>query len=774
MKLSKPFVISSIALAIHAAYSPAHAEEPVSNNVTQSAEVSDQNTLGSITVTARRRTEKEQDVPAPISVIKGEQLEATKIYQVQDLQQLLPNFTAQFIHARQSSVAVRGIGNNTANEGLEGSVGIYLDNVYLGRPGQAVFDLLDIEQIDLLRGPQGTLFGKNTTAGVLNITSRAPVFKEERSIEASGGERGYRQLKANINQPLNDTVAVRISAYDTHDDGWVKNTYNGKNLNEINRKGARGQVLIKPSDTFSLRLIAEHNEEDSSTGTIIPYSFAPWRPTGVTYAQVGANLGAINSGRSPYDYKVDFNDRQKSKVNQDALSAEANWDINGYKLTSITAWRDWKFSPENDLDFTRLSGITGGFKVKENQYSQEVRLASPLGEVYDYVVGAYYYQQHITSDNSYVTGPNTSALTQSPDNSSLFGQGNAKTNSYAVFGQSTWHVTEAFDLTGGLRYTLEKKEGRVDQEHATIPGLPIQFTPALFRNYDSGTMRRTDESIAGLLTASYHFNNDILGFVTYSTGQKSGGYNVNGILSPGALLGAQALEIDPEKAKNLEFGLKTSWLDNRLNINTNLFVTKISDYQAITNTTDGIGNFVPFLTNVGDLTSKGVELDVRAQATDHLTLTFNAAYTDATFDKGTAPTPFEEFDGIGYGRGYRSISGNRVNGAPRWTTNAGLFHKWNINGNIEHYTSANYSLRSETYADINNSSFSKIPGYGVFNLTTGFKIPHGKNQWDLSIWAKNLFDKHYFLGLVSSSNFNTYAGSAAQPRTIGASLRYDF
>ncbi len=793
MKLSKPFVISSIALAIHAAFSPAYAEEnnPVVS-VEKTTEAQHENQLGNITVTARRRTEKEQDVPAPISVVKGEQLEATKIYQVQDLQQLLPNFTAQFIHARQSSVAVRGIGNNTANEGLEGSVGIYLDNVYLGRPGQAVFDLLDIEQIDLLRGPQGTLFGKNTTAGVLNITSRAPVFKEERSIEVSSGERGYRQLKASINQPLSDTVAVRISAYDTQDDGWIKNTYNGKNLNEINRKGARGQILIKPSETFSLRLIGEHNEEDSSTGTLIPYSFGPWNPGGsaaanlplgtpgsnaTTYAQRATALGARNISRDPYDYKVDFDASQRSRVNQDALSAEANWDINGYKLTSITAWRDWKFSPENDLDFTRLPGVVGGFKVNESQYSQEIRLASPLGEVYDYVVGAYYYHQNITSDNAYQTGASALALTTTtPFNASLRGVGKSSTDSYATFGQATWHVSQVFDLTGGLRYTLEKKEGSVQQQNVDPAFWGTQS--AFFRAYDSGNLSRKDESLAGLLTASYRFSDDVLGFVTYSTGEKSGGFNVNSVTTPAAALGNSALTIEPEKARNLELGLKTSWLNNRVNINANVFLTKISDYQAVT-ATENNGTYVALLSNVGDLTSKGVELDIKAQATSHLLLNFNAAYTDATFDNGSAPTPFEEFNGpggtqaSGYGKGYRSISGNRVNGAPRWTANAGLQHRWNITGNVDHYTAANYGWRSETYADVNNSIYSKIPSYGVFNLTTGFRIPHGKNQWDLSIWAKNLFDKHYFLGLVNSGN-GMYAGSAAQPRTVGASLRYDF
>ncbi len=240
------------------------------------------------------------------------------------------------------------------------------------------------------------------------------------------------------------------------------------------------QALFKPSETFNLRVIAEHNEEDSSTGSLIPYSFGPWNPGGAaaanlplgtpgsnatTYAQRATLLGARNISRDPYDYKVDFDARQRSRVNQDALSAEANWDINGYKLTSITAWRDWKFSPENDLDFTRLPGIVGGFKVDESQYSQEVRLASPLGEVYDYVVGAYYYHQNINSDNAYATGASALNLTTTnPPNASLRGIGKSSTDSYAAFGQATWHLSQVFDLTGGLRYTQEKKEGSVQQQ----------------------------------------------------------------------------------------------------------------------------------------------------------------------------------------------------------------------------------------------------------------------------------------------------------------------
>lgn len=803
-KESRTLILSSLTLAIGVISQGSYAEDltqekylevsaPIATKSAQATNDKNALQLDTIVVTARRRVEEAQKVPAPITVLQGKHIEEARIYQIQDLQQQLPNFTSQFIHARQSSVAIRGIGNNTANEGLESSVGIYLDNVYLGHPGQAVFDLLDIEQIDLFRGPQGTLFGKNTTAGVLNISSRQPVFHQEGSTEVSMGERGYHQIKGMFNQPLSDNVAMRVSAYTTQDDGWIKNTYSGKDLNKINRYGVRGRILYQPNDQLSLRVIAEHNQEDSSTGSLIPYSFGPWNPTGdiksylpsgvpgsnaTTYADRVALLGAKNIKRHPSDFSVDFNAEQQSKINQNAVSAELNWQFdNGIKFTSITAWRDWIFKPKNDLDFTRLDGVTGGFNVDQNQFSQEVRLASPANKTFEYVLGAYYYYQDIQNNNSYKTGTHALAATTSlPNNAYLSGLGHSKTNSHAIFGQSTWHVMPKFDLMAGLRLTSERKSGQVRQ--ANIEPIIYTVLSPLFKAYDTGHLSRTDHSLASLATASYEFNPNILGFATLSTGEKSGGYNLNSVATPAAVLGNSALNVNPEKARNVEIGLKNSFLDNRLFININGFLTKVKGYQAVT--TIAVDNqYLNLLTNIGDLTSKGIELELRAQLNRQFSVNFNAAYTNAKFDSGTAPTPFETFNGpggttdSGYGKGSRDISGHRVNGAPRLTTHLALQHQHEVFANAEHYSLVNYSWRSETYADANNSMYSKIPSYGVLNLVSGLRFPQGDNTIDLSFWAKNILDERYYLGLVNSGN-GVYTASAAEPRTIGASIKYSF
>ncbi|WP_162976170.1 TonB-dependent receptor, partial [Pseudomonas aeruginosa] len=569
------------ALPASAADAPAPAEE--APPLAGSAPVKAATALGKVTVTARRREEDSQKVPTPITVLGGETLEAQRISRVQDLQQVLPSVNVAYIHARQSSVAVRGIGNNPASDGLEGSAGIYLDNVYLGRPGMAVFDLLDIEQLELLRGPQGTLFGKNTTAGVLNISTRAPTFTTERTVEVSGGQDGYFQGRGTVSGPLGETLAGRLSAYRTRDDGYIKNIHDDNYLNGGERQGARGQLLFEPNEDFSLRWIADYNEEDSSNGSMVVYGAAE------RFWQRAALVGA-SPLRDPQRKKVNINGRQHVSVHQGGSSLEANWNLaGGYRLTSISAYRYWHFTPANDEQLNVSAINDTGVEVHDRQFSQEIRLASPTGGAFDYVVGAYAFRQNLGNKtftsygplaDLYLLGANLGALNDTYSKAN----GKIETDSFALFAQGTWHLSERLDFTAGLRGTYEEKNAKVER-FAPLGGAAVGGVGAAVRNgqlgaYDSGDLSQYNFAPSALLSLSYQFSDDLLGYASLSHGEKSGGVNLAVGSAPSA--GADSLLVGPERANDAELGLKSTLFDRRLLLNANLFWTGIHGYQATT------------------------------------------------------------------------------------------------------------------------------------------------------------------------------------------------
>ena len=421
----------------------------------------DDTTLQAVTVNARRRTEEAQSVPTPMTVLSAQTLEEQRLYRVQDLQQAMPSLNVAFMHARQSSLSIRGLGNNPASDGLEGSAGIYLDNVYLGRPGMAVFDLLDIEQLELLRGPQGTLFGKNTTAGVLNIGTRKPSFTAEGSVSTS--RRG--RLRAEPGQflrPLSETLAGRLSAYRTRENGYVENEHDGHTLGGGTRQGFRGQLLFEPNEAFNLRWIADYNEEDSSAGTRSLFSTGPTINGVNRYEQRAAAVGAtLVRGRH-----VNLDADQSVKVFQGGTSLEANWTLpNDFTLTSISAYRWWDFTPRNDDELNVRVMDNVGQSARDKQYSQELRLASPTGGAFDYVLGAYYFRQEMRNEVFTYYDPLADTWNGTPagalNDVTSIGKGRIDTDSFALFAQGTWHLTERLDFTAGVRGTYEEKQARV-------------------------------------------------------------------------------------------------------------------------------------------------------------------------------------------------------------------------------------------------------------------------------------------------------------------------
>ncbi len=761
------------ALPASAADAPAPAEEapPLASSVPDKADTA----LGKVTVTARRREEDSQKVPTPITVLGGETLEAQRISRVQDLQQVLPSVNVAYIHARQSSVAVRGIGNNPASDGLEGSAGIYLDNVYLGRPGMAVFDLLDIEQLELLRGPQGTLFGKNTTAGVLNISTRAPTFTAERTVEVSGGQDGYFQGRGTVSGPLGETLAGRLSAYRTRDDGYIKNIHDDNYLNGGERQGARGQLLFEPNEDFSLRWIADYNEEDSSNGSMVVYGGAE------RFWQRAALVGA-SPLRDPQRRKVNINGRQHVSVHQGSSSLEANWNLaGGYRLTSISAYRYWHFTPANDEQLNVSAINDTGVEVHDRQFSQEIRLASPTGGAFDYVVGAYAFRQNLGNKtftsygplaDLYLLGANLGALNDTYSKAN----GKIETDSFALFAQGTWHLTERLDFTAGLRGTYEEKNAKVER-FAPLGGAAVGGVGAAVRNgqlgaYDSDDLSQYNFAPSALLSLSYQFSDDLLGYASLSHGEKSGGVNLAVGSAPSA--GADSLLVGPERANDAELGLKSTLFDRRLLLNANLFWTGIHGYQATTlYQAPGSTQLVQVLANAGSVRSRGLEFEATALPLRGLTLNFNGSYNDVTYlSFKDAPCPAEVSTRPGAPSSC-DLTGQRVVGASKWIANLNGEYQWRLDDRFQPYVSASYAYRSAAEGTLDNSDLSKIDGYALVNLAAGLRSDLGDGQLDTSVWLKNAFDKDYYLSAFASIN-GSYTASVGQPRTLGVSLRYDF
>ncbi|UWF49581.1 TonB-dependent receptor [Pseudomonas sp. N3-W] len=749
---------------------PATPETPPAGKTT-----ADSSQLETVTVTTRRREESSQDVPTPMSVIGGQALETQRVYRIQDLQQLVPSVNVAYMHARQSSVSIRGLGNNPASDGLEGSVGLYIDNVYLGRPGMAVFDLMDIEQLEVLRGPQGTLFGKNTTAGVINISTRAPTFTPERSIETSVGQDGYLQTKGTISGPLNDELAGRFSAYSSHSDGDIKNEYNGHELNGGTRDGFRGQLLFKPNESFNVRWIGDYNEEDSSAGTRVLYSTGPTINGVNLYEQRAAAAGATLANGPHREVNLDSD--QHVTVHQGGTSLEANWTLpSDFTLTSISSYRFWNFTPRNDDGLNVPVAYNAGVSVEDKQYSQELRLASPKGEFFDYVLGAYYFGSNLDNKSFSYYGPKADIWNGTPAgalaNVNSVGNGHIETNSFALFAQGTWHLTERLDFTAGVRGTYEEKNAWVTRD-APVGGAAVTGAAAAARSgragvYDSGDLNQYSSSPSGLLNLSYRLTDNVLGYATLSHGEKSGGVNLAVGSAPTA--GADSLLIGTERANNAELGFKSTLWDKRLQLNANLFWTQVNAYQ--TNAYDDV-NRVQYLTNAGSVRSRGVEVESTIIPLRGLTLNLNGSFNDVRYlSYKDAPCPPEVSQAPGAPASC-DLSGHQVVGASKWIGNANGEYKWNLSNGLEEYVTGSYAFRSKAVGTVEDSDYGQIPSYAVVNLSTGFRGDFHQGQWDVSLWLKNAFDKTYYTTLWTGGN-GGYEGLLGTPRTLGLTGRYDF
>jgi iron complex outermembrane receptor protein len=746
-----------------------------------------------IIVSARRRDESAQDVPIALSVIGASQLEATGNYSLTQIQQIVPSLQVFSFNPRNTNINIRGLGSNVAltNDGLENGVGFYVDNVYYGRPGQSQFDLVDLQQIEVLRGPQGTLFGKNTTSGAINITSRKPSFDPEFSGEATVGDYGYYQLRASASGGLIDNLlAVRLSGSVTERRGFLYNDTQNERAQDYSNWSVRGQLLFTPSADLEVRIIGDFSRQKQNhvlnvfadyfgtydNGAGIPNNFAARaaRFPGYTFPTI-----------DPFARRGEADGHYQSNMDGYGVSGQIDWDVGAAKLTSITAYRWWDWNPANDGDSTALPVITKAQQAnRQRQFSQEIRLASDSDGPIDYVVGAYYFWQVINGKGATAYGPaaglwNLPAVPVAVSNAALNGfeansTSDPRTRSYALFGQLDWKFTDRLTLTAGLRYTREKKSGTFRQFHvagidlSTLPpaiataalAIREQFNPT---NANLSTSF-TDNSLSGLATLSWQFADGALVYASYSRGNKSGGLNLTALP-----VGIQP-EVSPEKVDSYEAGLKTQWLDRKVTFNLAGFWTEISDYQtAITEQVANTVNYRQYIANIPGVRSRGFEGDLSVAPSERLSFYASAAYADTTYsDYPNAPQAPERLN-IG---GLQDLTGEQLPGVPKFTYTLGGDASAPLGAlggrDLSLYGHADFSHRSSFNTSSSNSRYADVPGYGIANARIGIRTEDG--LFDLSIWARNLFDKDYFQTL-SAANTGIVTALIGEPRTIGATLR---
>ncbi len=741
-----------------------------------------------IKVTARKREENVQDVPIAISVLTAQDLDKTGTYSTEQLTRLQPSIQLISSNPRNTAVTIRGLGSviGLTNDGLESGVGFYVDDVYYARPGSAMVDLLDIERVEVLRGPQGTLFGKNTTAGALNLSTAAPTFTPEGKAEITLGEDGYTQGKAIISGALvADKVAGRLAVSSTRRDGTVKNITTGAKQNDTNSQALRAQLLIEASPVLKIKLSADYAYQDPNANTQVFVRYgATKRSAASQFPALAAAFNYQPASENPYDRLVDVNSPIQARQILKGTSAKVDWDLGDVSFTSISAIRTWDWTPQNDRDYTALAVRTKSNNPSaQDQWSQEFRLASNGSNDIDWVAGLYAFGQDVETHGTeqwgkdgarWLIGANvpSNLIDGYTSNTDVY----TSTDSYAAYAQATWRVTEELRITPGVRYTKEEKSGDFTQ----VAAGGLATTDTALNTAKRGIARNqkyaadfSDSSPTGQLNIAYDLAEEQLVYLNWARGYKSGGINAAGIPTDAA--GNPSLvsaTVQPEKSTTIEAGLKTQWLDRRLTANFAIYDTQVSDYQA--NVVDaGPGALRGYLANIEKVSVRGFEFDSRAQLADNWSIYATYAYTDGEYDSfRNGPPPLEE---LASGTSAFDLSGRALPGVSKNAGSVGTEYSWGgtVSGVTgEWYSAADLSFRSDWNSDASVSKYLLVEGSTLVNLRVGFRTNNGT---DVSLYARNAFNEDYLSFLsIQAGNSGAVYGHVGDPRNIGIRVKAEF
>ncbi|WP_068076042.1 TonB-dependent receptor [Novosphingobium lentum] len=789
----------ALALAVSAVASPARAGtagNEIEPGAAPAADAGDAGDGAIVIVTARRRAEDAQTVPAALSVVGGALLDRSYTVNTQQLSQLVPALNYSSANPRNTAFTIRGLGSSVvavsqANDGLEPGVGFYVDQVYHARPATAAFDFADLDQVEVLRGPQGTLFGKNSTAGAINITTRAPTFTPEASQEFSYGSNNFAQARVAASGPLvGDTLAGRISGVVTRRDGVIDNVRTGQANNLIGNQAVRGQLLFKPSATFQLKLSADFTNFQSDCCTQVFLRVAPTLKSAARqYPALAAHFGYVPPSLNPYDRVTDIDAPIGVKTSEGGVAAIADWTIGGATLTSVSAWRFWNWDAANDRDYTGLPiQTTQHIPSRQDQYSQELRIASNGSGPFTYVGGLYFFHQRVTgrpisiygADAAYWligpttgTAPNTITVPANLlDGYGTDGHTDFRSSSYAAFGEVNWRPLSRLTLTGGLRYTYERKSGTYD---TFVFGGPVVKDARLIAAQLSILRGQTyaakvnGGALTGRANIAYQLTDAVMGYASFARGAKSGGINMSGLpLNDANQPALGTAVVRPEQNTAYEAGLKTSLFDRRLTFNIDGFYTRVTDFQTNVTDTGAAVALRTYLANIPKVTVRGFEADATAAITRRFSLRASVAYADGRYDSYPAgPCPIEA---IGSGTAACNLSGRALPSLPKWSMTLGSDYEQPVaalRGSM--LLHADLNSRTRQFGDPTGSAYTVIGGYTMVNGSIGYRSDKG---WELAVFARNLFDRDYIQNVtIQAGNSGLILGTPSDPRVVGVTFR---
>jgi len=733
--------------------------------------------LEEIVVTAQKRVETLQDVPISIVALSGDTIQELNIYKMEDLQLKVPNL--QMTESGISTqIYIRGIGSGN-NQSFEQSVGMYVDGIYYGRAQLIRQPIFDIERVEVLRGPQGILFGKNSIAGAVAYTTAQPSGEFSSYLRAEYDWDHNATLLEGMVNGGSDTLAARISVRKFDDDGWIYNVFEDRDEPSRDDFAIRGQLRWEPTINLDMNLKIEHQEfntkgrqlEIIEDNPAIPGSPIP----GATYAQILAALGhplgipeaELNNRRS-----ADGGDFSENEVNNVTFSLNYAWGNN--TLTAITGWMEYEYSDLCDCDYTGAPVFTVPLDEEYEQFSQEIRLASPGGATLDWLVGVFYQDSDLDFSDAIRVPQNSVLGLLDPAlgfilNTQAARSFNQTSELFAAFGQATWNFNDNWALTVGARWTTEEKIALKQvniqdlETGANVPDFPDSLAPAVyFGAFDiwSEQMlghnvngKRTEDAFLPLLRMEWRPNDSSMWYVSGSSGFKAGGFDArsNNIFS---------FEFENEDATTYEFGGKFSYWDGRAETNFALYLTNYDDLQI--SQFDGTLGFN--VGNVKDTRVQGIEVDGRLLITDGLTWTYALAYLDHEYKdfenancyNGEVPNG-DVVDGVAL----CSRTGQSGQYTPEFTAYTSL--DWIVP------ISSNWDLRLKgdlSYTDEQNVHVNLDPKYVIDAFTIiDLRVSVANENWDLALLGKN----------VTNEDFLTYVNNVPlSGSTFGTNTFYSF